>query len=89
MRQTVMTTAISGTAENIVIQGSNFVCTQVGGNSNTLTCYLLNAEGVPTGSTSSIVVAAQAPRRPRDCIRWAPTTRNCLQRVMSEPDDGA
>jgi len=60
MRQTVMTTAISGTAENIVIQGSNFVCTQVGGNSNTLTCYLLNAEGVPTGSTSSIVVAAQA-----------------------------
>ncbi len=60
MRQTVMTTVISGTTENIVIQGSNFVCTQVGGNSDTLTCYLLNAEGVPTGSTSSIVVAAQA-----------------------------
>jgi len=57
---------VSGTTQTIVLSGGNgngggtFICTQIGGNSNTLTCYFLNANGTPTGSTSSIVVAAHA-----------------------------
>jgi len=57
---------ISGTTQTIVLSGGNgngggtYICTQNGGTGNTLTCYFLNANGIPTGSTSSIVVAAHA-----------------------------
>jgi len=57
---------INDTTQTIVLSGGNgngggtFICTQIGGNNNTLTCYFLNANGSITGSTSSIVVAAHA-----------------------------